>query len=110
VPVDVAVEEPRAGVIGKEANCHNIPSVTHTHNIPDNGVIKIVRRVTSATDHVEVVPVQMNRMLLREVIAINFDDVLPQFENPHRCTNDPRRNGQLNTLAKIETVNAASGD
>jgi hypothetical protein len=65
------MEEPRAGVIGEEANCDNIPSVTHTHNIPNNGVVEIVRRATSATDDVEVVPVQMNRMLLREVIAIN---------------------------------------
>jgi len=107
VPVDVAVEEPRAGVIGKEADCDNIPGVTHTHNIPDNGVVEIVRRVTSATDDMEVVPVQMNRMLLREMIARQFDDVSPQFENPHRSTNGTRRNGQLNTLVKIETVNAA---
>jgi hypothetical protein len=71
VPVDVAVEEPRAGVIGEEANCDDIPSFAHIHNIPDNGVVEIVRRVTSATNDVEVVPVQMNRMLLREVIAIN---------------------------------------
>ena len=72
MPVDVAVEEPWARVIGKEANCDNIPSITHTHNIPDNGVVEIVRRVTSATDDVEVVPVQMNRMLVRQTIAINL--------------------------------------
>ena len=68
----MAVEEPWAGVIGKEANCDNISSVTHTHNIPDNGVVEIVRRVTSATDNVEVMPVQMNRMLSREIIIINL--------------------------------------
>ena len=72
MPVDVAVEEPRAGVIGKETNCDDIPSVTHIHNIPNNGVVEIVRRATSATHDMEVVPVQMNRMLSREVIAINF--------------------------------------
>jgi hypothetical protein len=110
VPVDVAVEEPRAGVIGKESNCDNIPSGTHTHNIPDNGVVEIVRWVTSATDDVEVVPVQMNRMLLRETIAINFDDDLLQFEITHGSTNGTSRNGQLNTLVKIETVNAACGN
>ena len=66
------MEEPRSRVIGKEANCDNIPGVTHIHNIPDNGVVEIVRRVTSAADDVEVVPVQMNRMLLREVISINL--------------------------------------
>ena len=72
MPIDVAVEEPRSGVIGKEANGDNIPSLTHIHNIPDNGVVEIVRRVTSATYDVKIVPVQMNRMLLREVIAINL--------------------------------------
>ena len=64
MPVDVTVEKPRARsyrytVFGKEANCDSIPSVTHIHNIPDNGVV-------------EIVPVQMNRMLLREIIAINL--------------------------------------
>ena len=72
VPVDVAVEEPRAGVIGEEANCDKIPGVTQIHNIPNNGVVEIVRRATGATDDVEVMPVQMNRMLLRETIGINL--------------------------------------
>jgi hypothetical protein len=72
VPIDVAVEEPRAGVIGKEANCDNIAKYTHIHDIPDNGVVEIVRRAASATHDVEVVPVQMNRMLLKEVIVINL--------------------------------------
>jgi hypothetical protein len=71
VPINVAVEEPRARVIGKEANCDFIPSSTHTHDIPDNGVVKVVGRVPSAADHMEVVPVQMNRMLFRETTAIN---------------------------------------
>jgi hypothetical protein len=68
VPVDVAVEEPRAGVVGIEANCDFIPKVSNTHDIPDNRVDKIVGRVTSAADHMEVVPVQMNRMLLARAI------------------------------------------
>jgi hypothetical protein len=72
VPVDVAVEEPGAKVVGKEANCDSIPSGADTNNIPDNRVVKVVGRVTSAADHMEVVPVQMNRMLLREATAINL--------------------------------------
>jgi hypothetical protein len=72
MPVDVTVEEPRAGVIGKKANCDIIPRVTYTHDIPYNRVDKVVGRVTGATDHVEVVPVQMNRMLLREIRGINL--------------------------------------
>jgi len=85
VPVDVAVEEPRAGIIGKEANCDIIPSLTHIHNIPDNGVEEIVRRATSATDDVEVVPVQMNRMLMREVIAIS----LTMFDSNSKALTGP---------------------
>ena len=72
MPVDVAVEEPRARVVGKEANCDFIPSSTYTHDIPDNGVVKVVGRVPSAADHMEVVSVQMDRMLLREATAIKL--------------------------------------
>ena len=72
MPVDVAVEEPGTRVVGKEANCDYIPCVTHTHDIPHNRVVKVVGRATSAADHMEVVPVQMNRMLLREVTAIKL--------------------------------------
>lgn len=42
MPVDVAVEEPRTRVVGKETNCDIIPKVTYTHDIPDNRVIKVV--------------------------------------------------------------------
>ena len=72
MPVDVAVEEPRARVVGKEANCDFIPSNTYTHDIPNNRIIKVVGRVPSAADHMEVVSVQMNRMLLREATAIKL--------------------------------------
>jgi hypothetical protein len=87
VPVDVAVEEPRARVIGEEANCDDIPCVTHVHNIPNNGVVEIVRRATGATDDVEVVPVQMNGVLLREAISINlmmFFTAIRKLSQVHR--------------------------
>lgn len=71
MPVDVAVEEPGARVVGKEANCEVIPNVTHTHDIPYDRVDKVVGRVSSAADHMEVVPMQMNGMLLREPTTIN---------------------------------------
>ena len=66
MPVDVAVEEPGARVVGKEANCELIPSVTHTHDIPYDRVVKVVGRISSAADHMEVVPMEMDGMLLRE--------------------------------------------
>jgi len=64
VPVDVAMEEPGPVVVGKEANRDVIPSGTHIHDIPDNRVVKVVRRITSTADHMEIVPVQMKRVLL----------------------------------------------
>jgi hypothetical protein len=109
VPVDVAVEEPGARVVGKEPNCDYIPGVTHTYDIPDNGVVKIVGGVASAANYMEAVPVQMNRMLLREATAINITLSWQQSANTHRPTNDTPRNGQLDTLVRIETIDAACG-
>jgi hypothetical protein len=109
VPVDVAVEEPRARVVRKEPNCDHIPSVTHTYDISDNRVVKVVGGVTSAADHMEAVPVQMDRVLLREATAINLTLFQKQYGSAHRSTNDASRDGQLNTLVWIKTVDAARG-
>ncbi len=69
----MAVEEPRAGIVGVETNRDIIPSVvTNTHDVPNNRVNKVVGRVTGAADHIEVVPMQMNRMLLKDMIAIHL--------------------------------------
>ena len=84
MPVDVTVEEPRAGVtvVGKETNSDNIASVTNTHDIPYDRVVKVVGRITSATDHMEVVPVQMNRMLLKQITAINLTVIQTAIRKP----------------------------
>ena len=72
MPVNVAVEEPRAGIVGEETNRDIIPSLTNTHDIPNNRVVKVVGRVTSAADHMEVVAMQMNRMLSGDAMVLNF--------------------------------------
>ena len=67
------MKEPRAGIVGEETNRDIIPSiVTNTHDIPNNGVVKVVGRVTSAADHMEVVAMQMNRMLTKDAMVINL--------------------------------------
>ena len=71
VPVDVAVEEPGPGVVRKEPNRDFVSSITNAHDIPDNGVVEIVGFTTGTADHMEVMPVQMNRVLSREVTAIS---------------------------------------
>jgi hypothetical protein len=64
MPIDVAMEEPGARIVREEADRDVIPSIPDAHNIPDNRVVEVVRRIASAADHMEVVPMQMNRMLL----------------------------------------------
>ena len=72
MPVNVTVEEPRAGIVGEETNRDIIPSSTNTHDIPNNRVIKVVGRVTSAADDMKVVAMQMNRMLSKGAMIISF--------------------------------------
>jgi hypothetical protein len=78
VPVDVAVEEPGPVVVRKEAKRDIGPSLTHIHDISDNRVVKVVGIITSAADHIKVVPVQMKRVLLQEATAINLTIFYPQ--------------------------------
>jgi hypothetical protein len=42
VPVDVAVEEPGARVIGEEPDRDVITRVSNAHDIPDNRIDKVV--------------------------------------------------------------------
>jgi hypothetical protein len=42
VPVNVAVEEPGAGVVSKEPDRDNVASVAHAHDIADDRVIEVV--------------------------------------------------------------------
>jgi hypothetical protein len=73
VPVNVAVEEPQAGIVGgEETNRDIIPSGTNTHDISNNRVVKVVGGVTSAADHIEVVAMQMNRVLSKDTTNIKL--------------------------------------
>lgn len=42
MPIDVAVEEPRARVVGEEADRDIIAHIAHAHDVADNGVIEVV--------------------------------------------------------------------
>jgi hypothetical protein len=54
VPVDVAVEEPRARVIGEESDGHKIRFAgADAHDITDDRVDEVVRLASGAPDHVE---------------------------------------------------------
>ena len=54
MPVDVAVEEPRAGVIGEESDGHEIGfACANAHDIADDRVDEVVGVASGAPDHME---------------------------------------------------------
>ena len=54
MPVDVAVEEPRAGVIGEESDSHEIRFTgADAHDIADDRVDEVVGLASGASDHME---------------------------------------------------------
>ena len=65
VPIDVAVEEPGTGVVGEEPDRDIVARVADAHDVADDGVYKVVRRIASATDDGEGMSVQMNGVLSR---------------------------------------------
>jgi len=66
VPVNVAVEEPWPRVIGVEADRKIVASLAHAHDVADDGIVKVVGGISSATDHMEGVSVQVKRMLYKD--------------------------------------------
>ena len=64
MPIDVAVEEPRSRIVCEEPDGDVVPGVTHTHDISDDRVVEVVGRAPCATDYIEIMPMQMNRVLL----------------------------------------------
>jgi hypothetical protein len=69
VPINVTVQEPRSRVVSEESDRHIIPRRTssHAHYIADHWVVIVISRISSAADYVEVVPVQVDRMLAQVV-------------------------------------------
>jgi hypothetical protein len=66
VPINVTVEEPRAGVVSEEPDCHIVASVADAHDVANDRVFEIVRRITSTAHYGERVSMQVNRMLLEK--------------------------------------------
>ena len=66
------MEEPRSGIVSEESYSDFISSgVAQRHDISDNRVVEVVERTIGAADYMEIVPVQMNRMLLMEVTQVH---------------------------------------
>ena len=87
MPVNVTVEEPRARVVRLEPDRDIIASSSDAHNVTDDGVIIVVRRVARAADNVECVAVQVDGVLQTNRAAARSR--LLDLEKLHRLTGPP---------------------
>ena len=63
VPVDVAVKEPWASIVGKESNGHDVRMASpDAHDIADDRVVEVIGFASSAPNHME-------GMLVRDVLV-----------------------------------------
>lgn len=94
MPIDVAVEEPRTRVVGEEPDRDVITGVANAHDVTDDRVIEVVRRVTGAPDDRERVSMQVNRVLssgrgVKKVMLHHWQ----LAGDTHRSTKCASRNG-----------------
>jgi len=64
VPIDVAVQEPRARIVSEEPKRDIIARVTNAYDVADDGVVVVVRRVSCTADNVKAMPMQVHRVLI----------------------------------------------
>ena len=100
------MEEPQSRIVGEEPDSHFISTRTQRHDISDDGVVEVVGITIGAADHVEIVPVQMNRVLFMEVTGLNFVILELRFGVTYWAANGTSGNCQLNALVRIETIDA----
>ncbi len=67
VPIDVTVEEPRARVVSEEPDRDVISATAHAHDVADDRIVEVVRRVSGTADDMKGVPVQVHRVLMKKV-------------------------------------------
>ena len=105
MPIDVAVQEPRSSIVSEESDGHIIPRISHAHDIADHRVVIVVSRISSAANHVEVVPVQVDRVLAY-VIQSGSHDKSANSSTAYRSTKSKRacRKTNLDALLALERV------
>lgn len=63
MPVNMAMEEPRSGVIGLEPNRNIIPSIADVNYVTQDRVVEIVTAVPCTAHDVERMSMNVNRVL-----------------------------------------------
>ena len=67
MPVNMAMQEPRARVVGGKAESDIVASPAHTHNITAHRIRIIVGGTSRDAYNVECVTVEVERMLWRKI-------------------------------------------
>jgi len=74
VPVNMAVEEPRSGIVSDKAEGHVVSLCADAHGVPTNRVCIVVCVASRDSDNVKVVTVKMERVIAApgNVNLVNF--------------------------------------
>lgn len=86
--IDMAVEEPRTGVVSLEPNGDVITSTTSTDDIANNGVVEVINGASCTTNDSKVMTVQVERM---------------------RPSKDTTRHAQLDNAIRVEGDDTSNG-
>ena len=63
MPIDVTVEEPWSRIVSDKSDRDVVARLPVAHDVADDGIVKVISRVTSAADDVEGVTMHVNRVL-----------------------------------------------
>jgi hypothetical protein len=113
VPINVAVEEPRARVVREEPDRDIIAAgvVADGHDVAEDRVQKVVRGVASTAYNSKRMSMQVNGMLFGEGSS-NLVRPCRQMpaQNTHRTADCTSWDGQFDALVRPERVDAACGN
>ena len=126
MPVDVAVEEPWARVVGKESNGYEVSMAgPNAHDIADDRVIEVVRFTPGAPNHMEGMLVRnisarecgdrsicmdlrrAGELDANNVRGLSMSKSEQNRDYSYRSGNNKGRNRELNTLVSLESIDAA---
>lgn len=108
VPINMAMEEPRARVVREESDRDIITGVADAHDVAEDRVRVVVRGITRAAYNSKRMTMQVNGVLYSERKLMRpCRQMLAQ--NSHRSADGTTWDGQFDALVRPKTVDAAWG-
>lgn len=63
MPVNMTVQEPWSWIVGDKAECDVVVPTPYAHNIPTDGVLKVILVAARNAHDIEIVTMKMERVL-----------------------------------------------